>query len=98
MGRETEAPAGNAANGNMFDKVIAMRLKKRVEQYIVDVIDEMDIDDDGDLVEVLNEIMVSIFNDNGMKARIKARVNEIIEKEDLIEKVSLRIVNKLLKE
>lgn len=85
----------NANSSTLFDKMIAIKLRKKIEQEMAGVIDNMELDDDS--ADMLNELMNEIMGDPKLKARIKARVLETLDENKLVDKVSTRIISQLLK-
>lgn len=72
-----------------------MRLKKRIEETMVEVIDNIEIEDES--LEMLGEIANEVVCDPKLKARIKAKVSQILEEDKLVDKMAMKIVQGLLK-
>jgi hypothetical protein len=95
MGTPIEEEKGGNAGASMFDRVIAMRMKKRIEEAALSVIDDFEFDDDS--FEAINDVMTEILNDPKLKARIKTKVSETLDEDKLVDKIAAKIVNQLLK-
>lgn len=96
MGREEEPVRGNANAANtLFERVIATKLRKRIEDEILSVVDDMDFSDD--VSETMGEIVGEIVGSATFKSAIKARVLEVFEAENMKEKFAQRIVANMLK-
>lgn len=94
MGRETEAPVANNAN-NLFERVVATRIRKAVEEQIVGVVEDMDFSEE--MSETMSEIVNEILSTSSFKNAVKSRVLEIFEEGNLREKFAQKIVSNMLK-
>ncbi len=96
MGREEEPVRGNAARDSMFERVIAMKLRKSVEQCIESVVEDCDWSEE--ISEGMNEIVNDIIGTKAFKDEVKNKVLQMFEQEKLTDRFAKRIVDKMLSE
>jgi hypothetical protein len=91
---EDENGRGKILSGS-FERVLMDKIRKVVEKALIDCIDNMDLDDF--IGETVSEIVVEVLSDKKVKEKIRTRVFTVVDDDMFINKMSDRVMAKLLK-
>ncbi len=95
MGGEISTPGNMRADrADLFERVVATKLRKTFDDTITSVIDDLDFSEE--VSEVMTEIVGEIISEKGFRASLKKRVMEIFAQEEAHEKFAQKIVEQML--